>query len=109
MILNKKQEHHRAMPSPKTAPEISRAFNGASLGGFVQWTASLAMAFFVGGVLDFTFFHNHPAGQAIIGYCNEFLLNIYDSLVRVFGVSELARNTDFLTPSGVYQPLDLLG
>lgn len=72
---------------------LSSYFNMSSL-------AFGAAMFFVGGVIDFTFFHNHPLGKAIIDYFNGPLLNLYDGAANLFGLSEYTRNIDFLTSAG---------
>lgn len=87
----------------------SKAFNWASMGGAVWWILTTAAAFFVGGVIDFTFFHNHPAGIHIIEMFNNTLLSLYDTLVAGFGFPEFTRNTAALAPDGGYGAIDLLG
>ncbi|MCC6598866.1 MAG: hypothetical protein IT559_08755 [Alphaproteobacteria bacterium] len=74
---------------------ISDSFNHHS--GVLNFIfETIMIGIIVGGIIDFTFFHNHPAGKAIIEAVNEPLLGFYDGLVSFFGFSEYARAQEFL-------------
>ena len=79
---------------------IKGMFNSASLGGFIKFAfQTVLIGVIVGGIFDFTLFHNHPAGQAIIEKFNEPLLKFYDWMSNVTGFGEYAR-PDFVASAG---------
>lgn len=59
----------------------------------------------VGGVIDFTFFHNHPAGKALVDFVDQPLQEFYDGVVKFFGFPEYARNVEFVNNEGCFDSL----
>lgn len=57
-------------------------------------------SFFVLGVTDYLFFHDHPLGQAIIEMVKTPVLNFFDGVANVLGLTEYVRNPQFLTAAG---------
>jgi hypothetical protein len=82
----------------EAANSITNTFNSISFKGILKFTfQAVVIGFLIGGIADFTFFHNHPAGQAIISSVNETMLSFYDGVVKSVGFAEYARPTEFLT------------
>jgi hypothetical protein len=59
-----------------------------------------AAMFFVGGVVDFTFFHNHELGKAVIAYFDPMLQHIYDFVSVAIGLPQYAHNPAFMSAAG---------
>ena len=72
---------------------IKSTFNSLSLGGVLKFTfQAVVIGIVVGGLIDFTLFHNHPIGKAMIAAVNEPLLGVYDAIAKGIGMPELARS-----------------
>lgn len=67
---------------------IKEKFNSLSLLG----VAGLAVGFIAGGVIDFTFFHNHPLGKHLIAMVNEPFQQFYDFALNSVGLSKWTRD-----------------
>lgn len=96
-IRNSKGAVPRFMSLWGNALMLSKIFNWKTAG----WMAWGAAMFLIGGVVDFTLFHEHPLGQAMISAVKDPLLNIFDMAANTLGLSELARNAAFLGKTGV--------
>ncbi len=67
---------------------IKDKFNSLSLLSI----AGLAAGFIAGGVIDFTFFHNHPLGKHLIAMVNEPFQQFYDFALNSVGFSKWTRD-----------------
>ncbi len=84
---------------------LSSSFNSSVLWGVAKFVLeTIVIGFLVGGMIDITFFHDHPAGQAIIDVVKEPLLGFYDDVISLFGFPEYARNAAFVGKSGCPNP-----
>lgn len=91
------------MPSAAAAKPsgLSSKFNMHSLGEFFVKSVILGSAIFLlGGVVDFTLFHNHPMGMALINMVNEPLMMAYDWIANTAGLEHLARPDHMLDTAG---------
>ena len=79
---------------------ITNLFNDVSFGGLVKSALFIGIGFFVGGVIDYTFFHDHPMGKEIISAFRDPLGAAFDNVANLIGRSDLTRNTDFLDDTG---------
>lgn len=75
------------------------SFNLASFGKFVFQAVVIGLV--VGGIFDFTLFHEHPIGAKLLSLVREPLLSFYDTIAYGIGMPELARNQDFLVQNSV--------
>lgn len=77
---------------------LSHSFNHSVAWGAIKFAfETIVIGILVGGVIDFTFFHDHPAGKAIIDNVKEPLLGFYDDMVSFFGFPEYKRSPDMLS------------
>lgn len=75
------------------ANTLSTDFNNSAVWSAIKFAfEAIVIGILVGGLIDFTFFHNHPAGKALIEAVNEPLQNFYDGLVSFLGFPEYARD-----------------
>ena len=80
---------------------LSDMFNLESLGEFMVKSIIFGGAIFLlGGVVDFTLFHNHPLGAEIISWVNEPLMQAYDWIANTIGMEHLARPDFMLDAAG---------
>lgn len=94
----------------EAANSLTSSFNSISFKGILKFTfQAVVIGFLIGGIADFTFFHNHPAGQAIISSVNETMLSFYDGAVSFLGFSEYARPTEFLNAGETCGAFDAMG
>lgn len=70
---------------------LSSVFNSKVAWGIAKYALTMAFGFAVGGVIDFTFFHDHPAGAELLKEFREPLLSFYDSTAQFLGFPELTR------------------
>lgn len=76
------------MAAATTADGLTGSFNDEAIWKWAKRLCLLAVGFFVGGVVDYTFFHNHPLGQAIIKVFEDTLMSIFDFFAIGFGLEE---------------------
>ncbi len=74
--------------SATTADGLTNTFNDEAIWKFSKAVFWIVVGFFVGGVVDYTFFHNHPLGQAIIKVFEDTLMSIFDFFATAFGLGE---------------------
>lgn len=80
---------------------LADKFNLHSMGEFFMKSVLLGGAIFLlGGMVDFTLFHNHPMGAEIISWVNEPLMGVYDWIANTIGMSHLARPEFMLDAAG---------
>lgn len=80
---------------------LSDMFNLESVGEFLVKSILFGGAIFLlGGVVDFTLFHNHPLGAEIISWVNEPLMQVYDWIANTAGMEHLARPEFMLDAAG---------
>lgn len=48
----------------------------------------IGVGLLIGGIIDFTLFHNHPLGGALIDVFNEPLMGVYDFAANTIGLPE---------------------
>jgi hypothetical protein len=71
---------------------LSEKFNSSAIWETAKFAFNaIVIGFLIGGLVDFTFFHNHPAGKALIQAVNEPLQKFYDFALNAFGFSEYTR------------------
>ena len=64
---------------------LSNSFNKVAKFAF----QAIVIGLIVGGIFDFTLFHNHPMGAAIIETVNEPMMSFYDGIASLFGLDHL--------------------
>lgn len=80
------------------ADSITKDFNHSAVGSVLKFAVqTIVIGIIVGGVIDFSLFHNHPLGQAILGVFNEPLLSFYDGIAHFLGMDNLARSAEFIS------------
>lgn len=79
------------------AGSLSNTFNWKSMAWGIAWGLT---SFFVLGVTDYLFFHDHPLGQEIIRYVEVPIMNFFDMVINFVGLGKFARNPEFLTAAG---------
>jgi hypothetical protein len=80
---------------------LSQTFNGKAVQEFLEFGfKAVVFGLLIGGVVDFTLFHEHPIGHAILDAVREPLLASYDWIAHATGFSEYARAADFLGLAG---------
>ncbi|MCD8563294.1 MAG: hypothetical protein LRY54_04530 [Alphaproteobacteria bacterium] len=87
---------------------LSSLFSWSTV-GTIAW--GLAM-FWVGGLVDFTFFHNNELGKQVIRWIDPFMQNIYDHILSFVGLTQYVQNPAFLNPitgAACATSLDALG
>ena len=76
---------------------ISGMFNDISFGSITKFAfQSIFIGLIVGGVFDFTLFHDHPLGAAILEKVREPLLGFYDGVATIMDRPDLMRPTEFV-------------
>lgn len=80
---------------------ISGLFNSISLGGIAKFTfQAVVFGLIIGGIMDFTLFHDHPMGAAILDAVSEPVLSFYDGVAEFIGRDDLTRPVELLAEAG---------
>lgn len=88
------------MAAASTADGLTSKFNNEAITKLLTHVFWIGIGFFVGGVIDYTFFHNHPLGQEIIKMFEDYILPIFDFIAEVLGLDHLTMNEDMITETG---------
>lgn len=97
------------MAAAATADGLTGTFNDEAVIKFLRGVLWAALIFFAGGVIDYTFFHNHPLGQEIIKIFEDYILPVFDFVAEVLGLEHLTVNKDLVDESGVPDIPDVPG
>jgi hypothetical protein len=74
------------------AGTLSKTFNQVAWETLKFTFNAVVIGFLIGGVIDYSFFHNHKAGAALIDLVNEPLQSFFDNVVTFFGFPQYATD-----------------